>query len=307
VVSLHGPRRLRPDRRGPLRGLAVAAVLAVVVGGVVRAAQDDDTAAPTGVVPGSGGFEPSVSSTAPTMGGSGPAVATTTTPATTADRAPSDTSATTSAPTPEAEGVVGAQAAAAQYLEVLATGDLDHAAPLVGEGSTAYANSFDGVEAMLVGEAQRWAAWSDVDPTISVIELGPGAAVVVYEAERLAPQALPVVRYVSAGGWVVEPFAFDPDSGSRFGPPLAPDDVDGDGVWEVSEADPLVLGAPQPIQVALPGAAPETLMGVDTEQGPAAIWVAPSGLQGPTTLVIARKADDSPVFVAEALRLEIAG
>jgi hypothetical protein len=289
VVALHGPRRSRPDRRGPLRALAVAAVFAVLVGGVVRAAQDGDGGTTTDLVPATEAFEPGPSTTAATV----PTDGTTTIPAT-----------GSTPPTTIPAAVQGAVDEALAFVGSMAAEDVEAAALRVGIGTETYTATMDGLDAYLASTTGQWGSY--VDAAVSTVVIDPGSVVVVFDTGTGLLGVLPVVRSESLGTWFVEPLAFDPATGGRWDGPLSPLG-DEDGVRHVSADDNLVISTPFPLQLALVGGIPDRFEAVDVgEQGIAITWSPPPDAPvGPAILVAALRSGDGPVFIAEAYRLDL--
>lgn len=146
----------------------------------------------------------------------------------------------------EAEAIAAAQ----RFVEALGAGDRQSAASILGPLSEAYATATAGsADQMLAEASEGYGAWGSVpDATWRAVAVRPGEVVVVvtgtHPGERV-PQvrsdAFPTRRAESAGTWLVEPWAFDPDVGGRI-ELVSPDPT----------VEPPTLGADQPVQVAVP-------------------------------------------------------
>jgi hypothetical protein len=186
-----------------------------------------------------------------------------------------------------------AVAAVEAFVDALGSGDLASARRLLGVRSEAFAaEELGGVDDVLLAWAEGWGTLpASPDLQAGTVRVGPGEIVVVLwgtstsegPGEVLA-SAVPVVQNQSAGGWLVEPFAFDPAREFRLLGPVEPD-AGTDGVHRLTAGDALVVESPDVPQVlfAPVGQEPTAV----TPEGRVARWVPPDLGPDPIPVVIA--------------------
>jgi hypothetical protein len=135
----------------------------------------------------------------------------------------------------------GSEDAVLGFLDALGRGDLAGAASHLGLASEAYiSTAARSVEDFLLSAEEGYGAWADAEGRMtSTVVLGPGDVVVVVSGtlqlegtveERT--QAFPVRYAQSAGAWLVEPWALDPEGGQLL---LRTPDPTGGGQSPVSD------------------------------------------------------------------------
>jgi hypothetical protein len=225
---------------------------------------------------------------------------------------------TTAAPTPTPEGPATADEAVLAWLDAIGAGEHDEAAALTGPRTRAYLESLGAnLEGFLLESSEGYGAWAaSPDRSTTEVELGRfGDAVVTVVVvsgtwtgegdDGFRADAIPAVRDDEGGGWLVEPVAFEPDSGGRL-ELLSPQPASPGGSVALAPDGEIVVAAPGEgtFLFSLDDGAVVTVPGEPLGAGVQATFDPPGDLAARSYLLIVAYVDGATV-TATAIVLEV--